>query len=137
MKKICMLLVLITMSALTACGNNGNIDHVQVLEWDPSGIYTDDEIEAAMRTVEDYFYEEFAGCTLTELYYPGDAHADEFDEWAAHYGADEAIVLYSAFDVDSAGGDGSFNPNSTYRGWKWILIRNENGDWEHKDHGYG
>ncbi len=70
------------------------------------------------------------------LYYPGDACADEFNEWAKQYDADEAIVIESSFDVDASGGDGSLNPDSTYDDWKWILIRNNGGDWEHADHGY-
>lgn len=31
---------------------------------------------------------------------------------------------------------GSLNPDSTYDDWKWILIRNDSGNWEHVDHGY-
>ena len=34
------------------------------------------------------------------------------------------------------GGDGSFNPNSTYTGWNWILARDQGGKWSHVDHGY-
>lgn len=45
----------------------------------------------------------------------------------------KAIVILSSFDVDLSGGDGSFNPNSTYDNWNWILVRN---DWEQVDHGY-
>ena len=43
----------------------------------------------------------------------------------------------SSFDVDETGGDGSLNPNSTYDGWCWILVRNTGGRWKHVDHGYG
>lgn len=46
------------------------------------------------------------------------------------------IVLLSSFDVDSSGGDGSLNPNSTYSDWKWILVRTDGGKWQHVDHGY-
>ena len=42
----------------------------------------------------------------------------------------------SSFDVDSSGGDGSLNPNSTYNDWKWILVRTNGGQWQHVDHGY-
>ena len=57
------------------------------------------------------------------------------EKMAAKY-ADEVIVLISSFDVDSSGGDGSLNPNSTYTRWSWILVRNKNGKWKHVDHGY-
>lgn len=83
-----------------------------------------------------YFSSEFDGCTLTKLYYSGDTYADEFNKWAEQYDADEAIVLLSSFDVDSSGGDGSLNPDSTYDDWQWILIRNDGGYWVHADHGY-
>lgn len=120
------------------CGKNngGNIDHVEIPDWKPSEIYSDADIEAAFQTVKDYFGEEFSGCTLTKLYYPGDTYADEFQAWAEQYQADEAIVLLSSFDVDSSGGDGSLNPDFTYEDWNWILIRNHGGDWKHVDHGY-
>lgn len=133
------LLILLIPFVFTGCsekGNGGNIDNVQVPDWKPSEIYSDNDIEAAYQTVKDYFSEEFGGCTLTKLYYPGDTYANEFNEWAAQYNSSEAIVILSSFDVDSSGGDGSLNPDSTYNDWKWILVRNDGGDWEHVDHGY-
>ena len=135
----CFLTALIMIFVLAGCsGKNsgGNIDNVQIPDWKPSEIYSDSDIEAAFQTVKDYFGNEFDGCTLTKLSYPGDTYADEFDEWAEQYDADEAIVILSSFDVDSSGGDGSLNPDSTYDDWKWILIRNDSGNWEHVDHGY-
>lgn len=123
------------MLLLTACGG-GNIRKVEIPDWGTSKIYTDDEIESALQTVKNYFAKEFDGCTLTKLYYPGDTYSDEFQEYAQKYNADEAIIFYSSFDVDSSGGDGSLNENSTYEDWKWILIRNKGENWEHADHGY-
>jgi len=83
---------------LAGCGgknSGGNIDNVQIPDWKPSEIYSDSDIEAAFQTVKDYFGNEFDGCTLTKLSYPGDTYADEFDEWAEQYDADEAIVILS------------------------------------------
>ncbi|MFG6357453.1 MAG: hypothetical protein K1W26_11635 [Acetatifactor sp.] len=133
-KKYFLLLISVTI-LFTACGG-GNVDHVYIPDWKPSAIYTDADIESAFGTVKEYFSKEFVGCTLTELYYPGDTYADRFQEYAAQHHADEAIILYSSFDVDHSGGDGSFNPDSTYTDWQWMLIRNKGGDWEHVDHGY-
>ena len=132
-------LVFTMLLLLTACGgeNTGNIDKVEIPDWKPSEIYTDNEIEAAFQTVKEYFSKEFDGCILTKLYYPGDTFAGEFSEWAAQYEADEAIVIYSSFDVDSSGGDGSLEPNSTYEDWKWVLVRSADEKWEHATHGYG
>ena len=116
--------------------SGGNIDNVTINDWKPSEIYSDADIEAAFKAVKEYFHAEFDGCTLTKLYYPGDTYADEFDRWAEQYGAAEAIVILSSFDVDASGGDGSLNPNSTYKDWGWVLIRNDGGEWEHATHGY-
>ena len=102
-----------------------------------SDIYTDADIEAAMDAVNTYFEAEFKGCTLTQLRYPGDASADLFTEWAQEYGADEAIVLYSSFDTDASGGDGSLEPNTTYDDFQWILVRDNGGTWKVKTYGYG
>ena len=38
--------------------------------------------------------------------------------------------------LDGSGGDGSLNPNSTYKDWIWLLVRNKQGEWKHVDHGY-
>ncbi len=47
------------------------------------------------------------------------------------------IVLLSEFDVDSSGGNGSLNPNSTYNNWMWIHIRDSSkGEWQVDDWGY-
>lgn len=57
-------------------------------------------------------------------------------DWADRNDADEVMVLLSSFDVDSSGGDGSLNPNSTYDKWMWILVRTKDGQWKYVDHGY-
>lgn len=136
MKKAIILFALLIMLFLSSC-RGGNVDDVEIPDWKPSEIYTDDDIEEAFQTVKDYFSKEFDGCTLTKLYYPGDTFSGEFAEWAKQYDADEAIVIRSNFDVDSSGGDGSLEPNSTYEDWEWILVRDDGGKWRHVDHGYG
>lgn len=100
-----------------------------------SNIYSYDDITSAINTVIDYFNENFKGCTLKEICYAGD-NENYFKEILQQYGGDEAIVLTSTFDVDGSGGDGSLNPNSTYKDWIWLLVRNKQGEWKHVDHGY-
>lgn len=139
MAKKILVIIALAMALFTGCNGKdkgGNIGNVQIPDWKPSEIYSDDDIEVAFQMVKDYFSKEFSGCTLTELYYPGDTYVDEFNEWAEQYDADEAIIIVSSFDVDSSGGDGSLNPDSTYDGWEWILIRNAGGKWEYADYGY-
>lgn len=102
-----------------------------------SDLYTDDDIENAVAAVTACFETEFQGCTLTELRYPGDALSNLFTQWAQEYNTDEAIVLYSSFDTDASGGDGSLEPNTTYDDFQWILVRDNGGTWKVKTYGYG
>ena len=120
---------------LTACGG-GNVRHVKPVIG-PSELYSDSEILAAMDIAVAQFKREFDGCTLTRLEYDEDRVRDEQAGWAEQYGTDEAIVLLSDFDVDGSGGDGSLNPNDTYRSWKWVLTRSDGGAWTLRTWGYG
>ena len=101
----------------------------------PSSIYDYDDITSAINLVIDHFNDNFKGCTLKEIYYAGDNEA-RFKEITQQYGGKEAIVLKSTFNVDETGGDGSLNPSSTYEDFSWLLIRNQQGEWQEVDHGY-
>ena len=132
-KYIALTLALVFMLGLTACG--GNVKKVQVKNF-RSEVYSNEEIHDAINVTMDYFKKEFSGCTLTEITYYGDDKLPDYQEFAQRNNADEVIVLISSFDVGPSGGDGSLNPNDTYKNWKWILVRNEGGKWIHVDHGY-
>lgn len=133
-KYIGVLFVFILVFHLCACGGGAENDYItnEVV----SEIYSDDEIKAAIATITKEFRKKWSGCTLTEISYGGDEMSKEHQDWATRNSADEAIVLISSFDVDSSGGDGSLNPNSTYDNWMWILVRSDEGEWKHVDHGY-
>ena len=114
----------------------GNIDNVKTHEVD-SEVYSKKEIDEAVNIIEKEFKGNWSGCTvLTEIYYAGDDYISEYQDWADRKNADEVIVLLSSFDVDSSGGDGTLNPDSTYDDWMWILVRTNGGRWKHVDHGY-
>ncbi len=119
---------------LCACGK-GNTSQADVTHYE-SDIYTEDDIEAAISVTEEYFKENFIGCTLTEIEYAGDDTSARYQDWADRNEADEVIVLISSFDVGSSCEDGSLNRNSTYDDWNWILVRTAGGQWQHADHGY-
>ncbi|MBR6514224.1 MAG: hypothetical protein IKT46_05245 [Clostridia bacterium] len=102
-----------------------------------SQIYTEQEINSAVKTAKNYFRQNFSGCKLLTIGYAGDDSGEEAAEWAKTYEADKAIILISDFEVDSSGGDGSLEPSSTYTDWKWILVKDNNGLWRHATHGYG
>lgn len=126
---LCMIIAL-SVCACTENTSNANMDEAV------SEVYSIKDIESAIETITDEFNKDWKGCTLTEIYYAGDDKIDEYKDWADRNNADEVIVLLSSFDVDSSGGDGSLNPDSTYEGWSWILVRTAGGQWKHVDHGY-
>lgn len=133
MSKIIKTLILIIIISLSGCG--GNVKNVNIKDVE-SEYYTSKEINSAIETIIKQFDKEWDGCTLKEIYYAGDNMSKDYQDWADRNNADEVIVLLSSFEVDSSGGDGSLNPNSTYDGWLWILVRNTDGQWKHVDHGY-
>ena len=136
MKKFVPFLVMLVISlCLSGCAR-GDVSKVRV-NGQLSNIYTDWEISRAVDVAVRYFEKEFDGCTLLEIGYVGDQAGKAFIERANQYGVDEVIILVSSFAVGPEGGDGSLNPNDTYRNWKWILGRTNGGQWKHLDHGYG
>lgn len=102
-----------------------------------SEIYSQEDYDEACQVVLEYFEENFTGCNMIEIKYAGDDDLDAMKEWAGEYGVEEVILLESSFETDSNGGDGSLNPNDTYTDWRWIVVRDKDGKWQHKDHGYG
>lgn len=128
--------MLLCFALLAALGGCGSVSRVKVIPVE-SELYSQKDISAAIRKVERDFRWGWSGCTLTEIAYAGDERtAEEAESHADMWDYDELIVLISSFDVDSSGGDGSLNPNSTYDNWSWFLIRRSGGEWMHADHGY-
>jgi ABC-type glycerol-3-phosphate transport system substrate-binding protein len=132
-KLIALVLALVCVIGLVACG--GNVKNVKITDYS-SEIYSDAEIENAINVAINYFEKNFEGCTLTEITYLGDDELDNWQEFAERNNADDVMVLVSSFNVGASGGDGSLNPNDTYTNWKWVLVRTNDGKWEHVDHGY-
>ena len=73
---------------------------------------------------------------MSEIKYAGD---DETKAEAEYQKCDpkDVIVLLSTFETGDNAGDGSLEPNKTYSDYKWIIMRDEDGTWKHKDHEYG
>ena len=116
---------------LCACGD---VSHAATHEVE-SGLYTQSDINSAINVTKRQFRRSWNGCTLTEIYYAGDEVSEKHQKWADRNGLDEVIVLISSFEVDSTGGNGSLNPDSTYKNWMWILGRSKGGQWQPLDHG--
>lgn len=132
---------IIMILSLVACKQNNQVDNV-ITEVGESTKFNEEEVKEALDTVKNRFG--FKGCTLKKVWYD-----EEKSDYAAsgYLGtgkgsvngvkAENVIVVLSEFDVDSSGGDGSFQPNSTYDNWQFILIRDDKeSDWEINDWGY-
>jgi len=102
-----------------------------------STIFSESEINSAMDVAVKHFKYHFDGCTLTEIAYDEEFSNKSADSRAENYNADKAIVLTSSFNTDDFAGEGSFNPNSTYTRWQWVLTKNGIGGWKLQTWGYG
>ena len=129
-------LVLAAMLALSLTGC-GRISSTIEITCDTSKVYSTADIHDAMDVVRTYFRRHFDGCTMTAIGYIGDEKQKMMEEYALQYGVEEVIVLVSDFKTGRTGGDGSLTPDNTYRNYKWILLRDQDGSWSHADHGYG
>jgi hypothetical protein len=84
-------------------------------------------------------FKDFKGYQLTKLWYDEEKSNNQIDGYmAGGHGAsnnvskENVIVLYSDFTVDSSGGDGSLEPNSTSpigTGFLSETTAKENGEW--------
>ena len=146
MKRIVPLLVILALClSLSACNNTGKTNNAEV-DYGSSTLYSETEIKSAIKTVFTKF-RDFDGCDLKKLWYDEDRSNTIIQQDISSGGwntiknsaaePENIIILFSDFYVDDSGGDGSFNPDSTYTDWNWILIRDsKNGIWEVVDWGY-
>ena len=101
-----------------------------------SARFTKQEIAKAVECVVDYF-PNFQGCTLLRVSYnetlPNyrlqmDLHAKD---------PANTIVVFTDFYADESGENSGFNPDHTYEGWAWILVRDDpRSEWEIVNWGY-
>jgi len=141
MNKKYMLLFFFLLFFLSMC-RVGKINNVEI-NYGYSTIFNEYEIKSAVKTVLVEF-REFKGCELKKIWYDENKSNKEIEDYLIYgkgsinkTGKNNIIVLLSDFYVDNTGGDGSFEPNSIYKDWNWILVReNETAKWEIDDWGY-
>lgn len=126
----------VVIAAFGALSLLGGKTHALHREIGGSSQYTASDVRRAMNVVEWRFRLGFRGCSLLELAYDEEFSADRGREWAEQYGAEEAIVLTSSFEVGE-NGPVTLEPNRTYRNWQWILTRSGGGSWKLQTNGYG
>lgn len=144
MRKVAALFSTLTILSFYGCTptdctpTTGVVENAKVEKID-SEIYSEEDINEAIDVIENYFEEHFDGCRLEKIAYAGDETTKREIQYRSENGRyyQELIVLVSDFYVYPKGGDGSLNTDYTYTDWNWILERSPNGNWEHKDHGYG
>jgi len=134
----CLLIVVVSSSFVY----KHQADTVEV-KIEKSNQFTEDEIKTAIKTVKERF-KYFKGCQLTDIWYSEkESNAITEDYMKNGRGSENGvkeeniIVLLSNFTVNSSGGDGSFEPNSTQSNWSWTLIRDSKKDkWQVDSWGY-
>lgn len=123
MRKILPILFAVLLAlTLSACGDVSEVKIVDV----KSDIYSQSDINAAVRAVKSYFRFTGWGCKLIEIKYIGDGYSARFETLAKDHGAVEGIVLTSTYD------DGG----TTRTRWEWELVRGKSGRWRIVNYGY-
>ena len=115
---------------------DGDVSNVKIIPME-SEIYSNEEINSAINVILEHFKENYNGCSLLKIGYIGDEKNDEYIDWAERNNKSEVIVFISDFKVAPNAGDGILNSDSEYKGYRWILVRNENENWTYADCGYG
>lgn len=142
MKKVILFIGVMLLSfSLVACKQKNNVADV-VEDHEELPDFKKEEIEKAKNTVKENF--DFEGCTLKKVWYDEEkskyvigAYLETGKGSINGVEPENVIVVFTEFDVDSAGGDRSFEPNSTYTDWQFILIRDDKeDDWEIDTWGY-
>ena len=140
-KIIIAILIFILCASLAACKSAGKTDGAEI-DYGSSSKFSEAEIGSAVDAVLVKF-KDFEGCELIKVRYDeerSDLQAENYMEKGIgrHNGVERenVIVLLSDFKTSSKSG-ASFNPDSTYTDWNWILIRNSSADdWVVSDWGY-
>lgn len=138
-RAVSFLLIIMILFCLNACGNISDAFGDSTDAVTPaysSDIHSKEDIETAIDVAKEYFTKEFEGCKLLVITYGGDDLLESHIDSTQSGKPEDVIVLVSSFYVSPGGGDGSLNQDDVYTSWKWIIVKDSNGNWVHKDHGY-
>lgn len=126
---------------LFGCAAQGKSDQVS-MSFQDSAKFNKAELTAAGECVKEKFHD-FHNCELTKIWY--DASRDypaKYVETAGNCGIPKGTkgkdILYLLSNYNTgAKPDEGLNPNDTYKGWEWILVRDTAGRWRVTGWGYG
>ncbi len=133
------LTLLVLVFVVTACGNYGDISHVEI-DFDSfknSERYSEAEMKTAVDVVLEWFKVNYNDCELSRVWYD-ERYCDHHSEPYIEKGMtkENVIVFLSDFYVN-ADFYGGFEPDSNYGNWNWILTRSNAGeDWVLVNKGY-
>ena len=124
------------LTPLSGCG--ADAPEVRI-DYGTTGIYTRDDMDAAVEAVKAAFAD-FKGCGLHALRYADDTCSSaENLAWMNSLGKHgpyaQCICFKSDFRSPKNGG-GAWTPDTEYTDWDWWLARTEGGAWEVLTGGY-
>ena len=124
MKKVVLVILLILSVLLSGCTEKTNANRVI----ETLTVYSEDEVNTAMDTIEKYFGKNFRGCELKTIMYDEETaeYATEYYSSMYDISQDEIMCLRIDFLLE----DGS----EDFR--ECILIRNQYDKWKVKECGY-
>ena len=137
-----LVLCLLICVPFSACSpNRGKTDGVQV-ELGASTLFSRNELMSAVDCVKKEFVA-FEDCELIRIWYDEERSNFIKESYMTHgrgkilrVTRENVIILFSDFYVGPSAA-GSFNLNSTYKNWNWILVREAaNSPWRLDDYGY-
>ena len=131
-KHICLLLSIFIIIALTGC-SQGNRTANTVIDYGESKSYSQEDREKAVELIINKIGNWESVSKLYNIRYAGD---DASNKEKGYNGYSEVMVFLSDFKSARGANAGAFNRNSKYTDWKWILGKNDNGQWELLTWGY-
>ena len=134
MKKRMLFILLCALTVLCLAGCRGDVGET-AYQIGESSLYSEEEIQAAMDAAVREFRMEYRDCKLLDIRYNEEQTISESAYRAEKGEKSRVMVLLSDFEVGDHA-DTGFNPNDTYRNWKWIL-GNDGTGWKLLDCGYG
>ena len=126
-------------AALTPLSGSGADTPEVRIDYGTTGIYTRDDMDAAIEAVKAAFAD-FKGCGLHALRYADDTCSSaENLAWMNSLGKHGPYAQCICFNSDfrsPKNGGGAWTPDTEYTDWDWWLARTEGGAWEVLTGGY-